>query len=125
MVLFVDAAINIVLGVLLVTFPRRVVDALGIPASESAFYPSILGGVLMGIGIALLIQVVHRERFLGLGHGGAVAINICGGLVLAAWLIWGGLDIPVRGQVLLWSLVTMLVGISLVELMVQRTRPKG
>ncbi len=125
MVLFVDAAINIVLGVLLVTFPRRVVDALGIPASESAFYPSILGGVLIGIGIALLIQVAHRERFLGLGHEGAVAINICGGLVLAAWLIWGGLDIPVRGQVLLWSLVTMLVGISLVELMVQRTRPKG
>ncbi|MCP4203153.1 MAG: hypothetical protein GY769_14620 [bacterium] len=51
-----DAAINLVLGALLLAFPASVVSALGIPAAEVAFYPSILGAVLFGIGIALLIE---------------------------------------------------------------------
>jgi len=34
-VLAVDAAINIVLRVLLIAFPRPLVDALGVPASQS------------------------------------------------------------------------------------------
>ena len=55
-ILAVDAAINVILGVLLIAFPRPLVDALGVPPSQSAFYPSILGAVLLGIGIALVIQ---------------------------------------------------------------------
>jgi len=121
-VLAVDAAINIVLGVLLIAFPGPLVDALGVPTSQSAFYPSILGSVLLGIGIALVIQVACRERPDGLGLWGAVAINLCGGFVLAAWILWGALDIPVRGRIFLWLLVAVLVGVSLVELKVQRAR---
>jgi hypothetical protein len=52
-ILSIDGAINLVLGLLLVVFPERLVDLLGIPSSDSAFYPNILGGVLFGIGIAL------------------------------------------------------------------------
>jgi len=121
-VLSADAAINIVLGVLLMAFPRPIVDALGVPASKSAFYPSILGGVLVGIGIALIIQITRCERPDGLGLWGAVAINLCGGFLLAAWLLLGDLAIPVRGHVFLWSLVAVLVGVSIVELTMQRTR---
>jgi hypothetical protein len=66
-ILSVDAAINLVLGVLLMVFPRPIVDALGVPASQSAFYPSILGAVLTGIGIALVIQIAGREQPDGLG----------------------------------------------------------
>lgn len=123
-VLAVDAAINIILGVLLIAFPRPLVDALGVPASQSAFYPSILGAVLLGIGIALVIQIARCERPDGLGLWGAVAINLCGGFLLAAWLVWGGLGIPVRGRVFLWSLVAVLVGVSLFELAVQWTRDR-
>ena len=97
-VLAVDAAINIVLGVLLIAFPRPLVDALGVPASQSAFYPSILGAVLLGIGIALVIQIARCERPDGLGLWGAVAINLCGGFLLAAWLLWGDLHIPSCGR---------------------------
>ena len=121
-VLAVDAAINIVLGGLLISFPRPIVDALGVPASQSAFYPSIFGGVLVGIGIALIIQIARRERPDGLGLWGAVAINLCGGFLLAAWLLLGDLEIPVRGHIFLWSLVAVLVGVSLAELTMQRTR---
>jgi hypothetical protein len=37
--------------------------------------------------------------------------------VLAAWLLIGSLDIPLRGQVLLWALVVILVGISSLEML--------
>ena len=49
--LVVDATINLLLGLLLVAFPAGLVEALGIPQAEPAFYPSILGAVLIGIGV--------------------------------------------------------------------------
>lgn len=117
----IDAAINIALGVLLVFFPRQIVETLGVPASSSAFYPSILGAVLTGIGIALCLQITRRERPEGLGLRGAIAINLCGGFVLAAWLLWGGLDVPLRGRVFLWSLAAVLLSVSFLELAVLGT----
>ena len=119
MVLLIDAIINLILGVLLVVFPKSIVEALGIPGTESRFYPSILGAVLTGIGIALLLEWQRRERRLvGLGLGGAVAINVLGGLCLVGWLLFGDLEIPVRGQYFLWLLVVLLVGISAIEVAV-------
>ena len=38
-ILLVDALINLVLGVLLATFPRSVVDFLGVPHTDAKFYP--------------------------------------------------------------------------------------
>jgi hypothetical protein len=115
--LLVDAAINLILGVLLVTFPRSVVDLLGVPHSDATFYPSILGAVLIGISVALVIEYLHKPTGpAGLGLHGAIAINLCGALFLAGWLFSGSLDIPFRGQVFLWGLTAVLVVISLLEL---------
>ncbi len=114
--LVTDAAINLGLGLLLVWFPDSLVQILGVPATDSGFYPAILGAVLFGIGIALLIEAKSTSReTAGLGLSGAMAINLCGGAVLGAWLVLGGLDLPLRGTVLLWVLVVVLVGISLLE----------
>ena len=118
LLLLIDAIINLGLGVLLVLFPRALVAALGVPSADSAFYPSILGAVLFGIGLALLIQ---RSRGSGLGLGGAVAINLSGGVVLGLWLLFGGLEMPLRGQLLLWGLAALLVGISAVEILASRS----
>ena len=112
--LLIDAIINLGLGALLVFFPEGVVSALGVPSAESAFYPSILGAVLFGIGLALLLE---RNSGNGLGLYGAVAINLSGGLVLGLWLIFGGLQLPLRGEIFLWGLAIVLVGISVVEIM--------
>ena len=79
-------------------------------------YPTILGAVLFGIGIALTIECYRKLwRMVGLGLRGAVAINLSGGLVLILWLIFGDLNIPLRGHFFLWSLAIILVGISLIE----------
>ena len=113
LLLWCDAIINLLLGVVLVAYPVRLFRAIGIPFTTPAFYPSILGAVLIGVGLALLIQLRSHE---GLGLSGAVAINICGGLVLALWLLFGSLQLSTQGLVVLWALVFVLVGLSVVEL---------
>ena len=119
--LTLDGLINLLLGILLIFFPAQLVAALGLPEAQPAFYASILGGVLFGVGMALMLERFRRgETAKGLGLGGAISINLCGALVLAAWLLRGGLGLPTHGYVLLWSLVLLLVVISAVELVAGR-----
>ena len=115
--LTIDSLINLLLGALLVIFPRDLVSFLGIPQPGSAFYPSILGAVLFGIGIALWIERgTDRASGRGLGLGGAVVINLCAALVLAAWLLFGGLSLSARGSGFLWGIVVVLIVVSLAEI---------
>jgi hypothetical protein len=115
--LLIDGIINLVLGIVLMIVPTTLVAFLGVPAIQHAFYPNILGGVLFGIGIALFLEAGNTEETTsGLGLSGAVAINLCGGLVLAAWLLLGDLDLPLQGTIFLWLLVMLLVGISAIEI---------
>jgi hypothetical protein len=114
--LTIDGIINLTLGILLILFPASLVDSLGIPDAPR-FFPNILGGVLLGIGIALFLERgIKGWRGSGLGLDGAVAINLCGGLVLAALLLFGDLALPLRGTLFLWTLVVLLVGISSAEI---------
>ena len=108
--LVIDAGVNLFLGILLlllVPFPG-LSNILGVPDVDVPFYASILGGVLFGIGFALILEARRRkdeDQSVGLGLGGAVAINLCGGLVLMGWLVFGELSLPARGSVFLWVLV--------------------
>ena len=117
--LLADAVINLVLGVLLFTYPQSLVKALGLPAVRSAFFPSVLGGVLIGIGIALLLA--RRGGANGLGLDGAIAINLCGAGVVVGWLLVSPDTIPPRGRWTLWTVATLVICIGLVELRYRRT----
>ena len=127
MLLIVDAVINIALGILLllsIPFSRQIVEFLGVPNIQNAFYPSIIGAVFVGIGIALLIEVKRKatSHMKGLGLGGAIAINLCGGAVLIGWLLWGGLNLPLRGAIFLWAFAILLVSISSLEWIAKEIR---
>ena len=77
--LLIDGVINLVLGILLLLFPAGIVKLLGLPYTNTNFYPGILGAVLFGIGIALLIERYGAlKNIRGLGLEGAIAINFCG-----------------------------------------------
>jgi hypothetical protein len=124
-VLLVDAIINLILGILLLAFSQPIINILGVPNTDQYFYPNILGSVLFGIGIALLVECYRtNDSFIGLGLGGAISINMCGGLVLALWLLFGNLIIPIGGKIFLWILVIILVGISSLELSVHHSSMK-
>lgn len=113
--LLIDAVINLALGTLLLFYPDRLVEGLGLPRVASSFWPSILGGVLIGIGVALLVERTGR-RSRGLGIEGAIAINLCGAGVLVGWLLVAPQAIPVRGRYTLWTVAILVIGIGLVEL---------
>ncbi|MFC1997744.1 hypothetical protein ACFLXI_09110 [Chloroflexota bacterium] len=115
--LLIDGIANLVLGILLLLFPLGIAEFVGAPLSVSHFYPTILGGVIFGIGVALLIERYGFEKGIrGLGLGGAIAINICGALVLLGWLVLAPPAIPLRGSILLWGIGILVLGIGLVEL---------
>lgn len=81
-----------------------------------------MGGVFIGIGVSLLLESNRQthQHMDGLGLAGAVAINLCGGVVLLGWLLFGKLSLPLRGNIFLWSIAIILVGVSSVELIVDR-----
>lgn len=120
--LTIDAIINYSLGILCILY-SFIAETIGVPIVKNSFYPTILGAVLFGIGIALTIECYRKQRgMVGLGLGGAVAINLSGGFVLILWLIFGDLHIPFRGYFFLWSLAIILVAISLMEVLIHQKK---
>ena len=115
--LFIDGCINLILGVILLFFPAGIVELLGLPPTNTYFYASILGAVIFGIGLALLIELYGASSHVrGLGLGGAIAINLCGGGALLAWLVFVPLSIPLHGRTILWIVATLVLIIGLAEL---------
>jgi hypothetical protein len=112
--LLADAIINLVLGLLLLFYPQWLAEVLGMPPVVNNFFPNVLGGVLFGIGLALLIAC--RGGTQGLGLDGAIAINLCGAGVVAGWLVVAPQAIPPRGRITLWIIAPLVIGIGLVEL---------
>jgi peptidoglycan/LPS O-acetylase OafA/YrhL len=125
LLLVIDAAVNLLLGGVLLTVPGWLVRTLGAPPFATRFYTSILGGVLVGIGLALLLEARRTDRTpVGLGLGGAIAINMCGAGVLAVWLIATSQPLPVRGRVILWSIAAVVLVIAGAEIWAARTRDR-
>ena len=120
-ILLIDAFISLVLGVALAAFAKPLVEWLGARPTDTMFYPSILGAVVIGIAIALVLECRRKpEGPVGLGLVGAVSIDLCVAWFLAGWLLAGGLDLPVRGRILLWMIVVVLLCVSGLGLVAHR-----
>jgi hypothetical protein len=125
--IIIDSMINLLLGVVLLAYSEPIIKLFGLPVTEQYFYPNILGAILFGIGIALYVEYRRKGEFIGLGLGGAISINMMGGIVLFAWLVFGNLNLPIHGKIIFWVLDVILVGISTLELLaylkIERKRP--
>lgn len=123
LLLMIDGIINILLGILLLLFPIGVSDILGVPGSNLHFYPTILGGVILGIGIGLIVERYgYKNKIRGLGLGGAIAINLCGAFVLIIWLIIDPFTLPIRGYVILWSIAIIVLFLGIMEIIAKSWR---
>lgn len=119
-VLYLDALIDLVLGVLLLWFPKPIIGLLGAPVTDPPFYASILGGVLIGVALALAWEAWRKpDGRPGVGIIGAMLITACGALTLLGWLVWGGLTLPLQGTIILWALAIALLGLSVFELVLE------
>lgn len=115
--LAVDGVVNLLLGILLLLFPVGLLDLLGAPPTATLFYPSILGAVILGIGIALFVELFGVNRGLrGLGLSGAITINLCGGGALLIWLLIGSFHLPLRGHIIMWAVAVIVLGIGALEI---------
>jgi hypothetical protein len=114
--LLVDALINLALGIPLTFFPKNLGEFLGIPVPVVPFYASLLGAVLIGIGLALLVERSQNLfKLTGLGLGGAIVINLCGAGALSVWLLSGKLDIPLRGFLFLGCIAILVFCVAFIE----------
>lgn len=109
-----DGIGNVLLGLPLLLFPDLVSRFLGLPSMDAALYPTMLGAVLVGIGVALLVER-FRPSLGGLRLGGAISINLIFGVVLTGWLVLADVELPARGRIVLSALAAILVAISLAE----------
>ncbi|NOQ97274.1 MAG: hypothetical protein GQ561_03840, partial [Calditrichae bacterium] len=101
--IFLDGIINLLIGLILLLFPWGMGNWLGLPVSNTFFYPTLLGSVIFGIGLALMLEWKGAsEKYRGLGLGGAIMINFIGGGVLLLWLLLVPLQLPMRGMIILW-----------------------
>jgi hypothetical protein len=115
--LLIDGVVNLLLGIVLLSYPKALARAFGLPSDGRPFFALILGGVLFGVGLALIIERYRPPlRVVGLGLGGAVAINLCGAVVLIGWLLVGQPTLTELGRLSLWVLVVLLLGLSAFEL---------
>jgi hypothetical protein len=121
--LILDGIINLGLGALLLLAPFGMASFLGVPEPASYLYPCVLGGVLFGIGISLIIEArAESNSVRGLGIGGAIVINFCGAGTLLGWLLMSPHDLPIRGQILLWSISGVVILVGVVELVLWSSR---
>ena len=118
MLLLIDGIVNLLLGILLLLFPFGMAQLFGVPQPNSNFYPTILGAVIFGIGIALLLEAYGKPHGInGLGIAGAIAINFCGAGVLTLWLISDPFNLPMRGYIILWTIAIIVLALGFIELL--------
>lgn len=122
--LTIDGIINFTLGILLLLFPLGIARWMGVPEAVSSFYPTLLGGVILGIGIALFVERYGQKYHIrGLGLGGAIAINLCGALVLLVWLFINPWELPLRGYLILWMIALGVLCLGVIELLSKTDAP--
>lgn len=120
--LTVDAIINVVLGIFLLALPRATIEFFGLPTTETSFYVTVLGAVLLGIGIALWIERQNEDRWRGLGLVGAIVINMLGAGTVLVWLLLDPFNLPTHGYIVLWMVTLVVLGTGLFELIVMVRR---
>ena len=126
LLLILDGIVNLLLGLLLLLFPFGMAELLGVPDPGLNLYPSLLGAVLFGIGVALLLEAYAGKKGIrGLGLEGAIAINLCGSGVLVIWLLVSPFAIPAQGYIILWTIAVLVLAIGFVELFYKISNPTG
>ncbi|MEZ5774086.1 MAG: hypothetical protein R3D33_05095 [Hyphomicrobiaceae bacterium] len=115
-VLWLDALLKLVAGMLLLVAPGPLAAALALPKPGSAFYPRLLGATFAGIALAIALPRISSFAS-GLGAGGAAAINLAGLLALLLATLLSRTSLPYRGRVLLWLLTLALGLLGLAEIL--------
>ena len=113
--LWIETVLKLAGGLVLCLAPLVVIKALGLPPAASAFWPRMLGALLIGLSAATFIEGAWPQvRALGLA--GCIVINLAGAAMISVLSTLGGGAATRRGAAVLWALVVVLVVLSLFEI---------
>jgi hypothetical protein len=113
--LWIELATKAATGLVLVLMPLTAIKILGLPRSETVFWPRLLGALLIGLSLATFMDASVRLGH-GLGLGGSFVINLTVGFVLAGLLYLKQGPQSLRGRIILWALVAIVLTLAAVEL---------
>jgi hypothetical protein len=114
-VLRADALFDAVMGALLLLSPSRdLFESLGLPDARPEIFTQMLGGLLLCFALLLWEAPGNRHMEHHIGRAACIA-NALGTLVLVLWLTSGELDIPAKGDVLLWAVTAVLAAFAALE----------
>jgi hypothetical protein len=115
--LWVETLLKLSAAAALLLAPGSVARLLGLPLPGTPFWPRLLGSVLLGLGIASYLHgTLPGGR--GLAPAGAIAVNLSAAAVITTMLVMRRGLAARRGRLVLWTTVTVLVLLSLLEISV-------
>lgn len=115
-VLFFDALLNLLLGILLLMSPSATLyAALQLPQPQPALFGQLLGVVTLGMGWLLFMATVNGQLTVTVARTAGFT-NLVSAILVAVWTLF--LDMPVQaaGKVWLLSLAAMLLFFAIVQI---------
>jgi hypothetical protein len=113
--LWIETLLKFAGGLVLVLAPLGTIKLLGLPRTETAFWPRLLGVVLIGLAGALFVEGRAPGSY-GLGLAGCVIVNFCAVSMLGGLLALEAGPPSARGRAAVWALVVLLVCLSVLEI---------
>jgi len=120
--LWIETLLKFTCGVVLLMAPITAARLLGLPHGNVGFWPRLLGALLAGLAFVIYLEGASGTgggsgRHAGISLTGIAIINATTVAVLLACIVLR-LVKPVRGIVVLWSIVLVLFGLAVLELTV-------
>ncbi len=98
--LTVDALLTALVGLLLLFFPRRLVEISGVPDPDPSIYANLAGAALLGLALALVraaeTPVLHRAVIEA-----SIAVKVLWAVVVVLWATALDLGVGARGTAVL------------------------
>ncbi len=113
--LWIETLLKLAGGLSLLLAPVTVIRIFGLPASNAALWPRLLGAVLVGLSAATYIEGAWPGS-RGLGLAGCIVINLAAAASIATVAGLGGGAETRRGRAALWLLVAVLTLLVLFEI---------
>ncbi len=115
-VLFFDALLDLLLGMLLLMSPfTTLYAALQLPVPQPALFGQLLGVVTIGMAWLLFMATINGQLTVTVART-AGYVNLASAILIAAWTLF--LDMPVQGAGKIWllTLAAMLLFFAIVQI---------
>lgn len=115
--LWIETLLKLAGGLTLALAPLTAIRVLGLPGTDSGFWPRLLGAVLIGLAAATFLEGRFGGTPRGLGIAGCFLVNLAAVAMLIAQLVLSQPRLRAasgrppqtrRGQAVLWLLVCLL-----------------